>query len=85
MHTGNYLYQKEIVCEEEFIADYFEQFVGALYLEKPTVAIAWLNDVFERILHLITDDYKIVFGKNSRLQVRYDYKAWSIDVIGRFI
>lgn len=85
VHTGNYLYQKEIVCEEEFIADYFEQFVGALYLEKPTVAIAWLNDVFERILHLITDDYKIVFGKNSRLQVRYDYKAWSIDVIGRFI
>ncbi|WPK23709.1 hypothetical protein PUMCH_000951 [Australozyma saopauloensis] len=74
----------EIVYEEEFAADYFEQYVGALYLENPVAAKAWLNDLFERILYLISDEYRVLLGKKSR-RYRYDYKAWSVDVIGRSV
>lgn len=67
--------------EEEFIADYFEQYVGALYLEQPVVAKAWINQLFEQILFSITDSYRIKHRKRSLVQ--YDYRAWGVDVIGR--
>lgn len=69
--------------EEEFIADYFEQYVGALYLEQPSVAKSWINQLFEQILFSISDDYRIKHKK--RKLVQYDYRAWSVDVIGRSI
>lgn len=75
----------EIVYQEEFAADFFEQYVGALYLENPMAAKAWLNDLFERILYLISDEYKIPQRRKSKHQVRYDYRAWSVDVIGRSV
>lgn len=67
--------------EEEFIADYFEQYVGALYLEQPVVAKSWINSLFEQILFSITDSYRIKHRKQKLVQ--YDYRAWGVDVIGR--
>lgn len=71
--------------EEEFAADFFEQYVGALYLENPTAAKNWLNDLFERILFLISDEYRIIQRRKKKRIVRYDYQAWSVDVIGRVV
>lgn len=69
--------------EEEFVADYFEQYVGALYLEQPEVAKEWINVLFERILFLISDSYRVVHRRKKLLACHYDYRAWSVDVIGR--
>lgn len=71
--------------EEEFVADYFEQYVGALYLEQPEVAKEWINVLFERILYLISDSYRVSHRKRKLLASHYDYRAWSVDVIGRSI
>lgn len=72
--------------EEEFLADFFEQYVGALYLEQPEVAKAWLSELFQNILFLITDTYKVKHKKKKcKLNFHYDYRAWSVDVIGRSI
>ncbi|SGZ57561.1 CIC11C00000001770 [Sungouiella intermedia] len=71
--------------EEEFVADYFEQYVGALYLEQPEVAKEWINILFERILFLISDSYKVIHRRRKLLASHYDYRAWSVDVIGRSI
>lgn len=65
--------------EEEFVADFFEQYVGALYLEQPEVAKVWINLLFELLLSLITDTYRF----ETKKRVHYDYRAWSTDVIGR--
>lgn len=64
--------------EQEFIADYFEQYVGALFLEQPEVAQGWITEIYENILLLISDVQ--VSAGTSR---NYDYNAWSVDVIGR--
>lgn len=71
--------------EEEFVADYFEQYVGALYLEQPHVAQAWLTVLFERILFLISDDYRVEHRRKKPLPCHYDYRAWGVDMIGRSI
>lgn len=71
--------------EEEFVADYFEQYVGALYLEQPEVAKEWIRVLFERILYLISDSYRVVHRRKKLLACHYDYRAWSVDVIGRSI
>lgn len=71
--------------EEEFVADYFEQYVGALYLEQPEVAKEWINQLFERILSLISDSYRVVHRRKKVSDCHYDYRAWSVDVIGRSI
>lgn len=71
--------------EEEFVADYFEQYVGALYLEQPEVAKEWINALFEQILYLISDSYKVFHRRRKLLISHYDYRAWSVDVIGRSI
>lgn len=67
--------------EEEFLADYFEQYIGALFLDLPEVATQWLTTLFERILSLISDAYKISYRRTNNF--RFDYRAWSMDVIGR--
>ena len=64
--------------EQEFIADYFEQYVGALFLELPDVAQDWINEIYHNILLLIPD----LHTTPGRI-LRYDYRAWSHDVIGR--
>lgn len=71
--------------EEEFVADYFEQYVGALYLEQPDVAKKWINSLFETILFLISDSYRVYHKKRKYLKFHFDYRAWSVDVIGRSI
>ncbi|KAF7580318.1 hypothetical protein FOB63_005388 [Clavispora lusitaniae] len=71
--------------EEEFVADYFEQYVGALYLEQPQVAKEWINSLFERILSSITDSYRVQSRRKKRASCHYDYRAWSVDMIGRSI
>lgn len=67
--------------EEEFIADYFEQYVGALYLEQPLVAKEWINQLFEQILFSINDAYKI--KQRKKKDIKFDYRAWGMDVVGR--
>lgn len=67
--------------EEEFIADYFEQYVGALYLEQPLVAKQWINQLFEQILFSISDSYKI--KQRKKKDIKFDYRAWGMDVVGR--
>lgn len=64
--------------EQEFIADYFEQYVGALFLEQPEVAQTWISEIYENILLLISD-----VNKSTGAFKIYDYNAWSADVIGR--
>lgn len=64
--------------EQEFIADYFEQYVGALFLERPEVAQDWINEIYHNILLLIPD----LHTTPGRI-LRYDYRAWSHDMIGR--
>lgn len=64
--------------EQEFIADYFEQYVGALFLELPDEAQEWISEIYHNVLLLIPDLHTTP-GKI----LRYDYRAWSHDVIGR--
>lgn len=64
--------------EQEFIADYFEQYVGALFLEQPEVAQGWITEIYENILLLISD-----VQMSAGTSRNYDYNAWSVDVIGR--
>lgn len=64
--------------EQEFIADYFEQYVGALFLEQPDVAQKWITEIYESVLFLISDVHRI-----PGTEERYDYNAWSTDVIGK--
>lgn len=79
--TLGYTSKHEEAFEEEFLADYFEQYVGALYLEDPETAKIWINELFGRICSLIADYYHI---PNRKCQT-FDYKSWSADVIGRAI
>ncbi|OBA24318.1 hypothetical protein METBIDRAFT_77139 [Metschnikowia bicuspidata var. bicuspidata NRRL YB-4993] len=69
--------------EEEFLADYFEQYSGALFLDLPEAAKEWLSELFERILALISDTYRINHRRDAN--ALFDYRAWSVDVIGRSI
>lgn len=64
--------------EQEFIADYFEQYVGALFLESPDIAQKWIAEIYENVLLLISD----VHRPTGQLK-NYNYSAWSADVIGR--
>lgn len=77
--------EMDIRYEEEFVADYFEQYVGALYLEQPDVAKQWVNQLFELLLFLISDPYRVRTKKKKNRGVHYDYRAWGVDVIGRSV
>lgn len=68
--------------EEEFVADYFEQYVGALYMEQPQVARAFIGELFEAIVLLIPDSYK-VFHRRKPSAYHINYKGWTLDVLGR--
>lgn len=81
--TGSSAADHDIRFEEEFLADYFEQYVAALYLELPQLATTWIRSLFELICFLIADSYKIA-SRRKRV-CHYDYRAWSVDVIGRSI
>lgn len=70
---------KDYKYEQEFIADYFEQYVGALFLEQPFVARDWINEIYQNILFLISDVHILP----SRSLIQYDYHSWGLDVIGR--
>lgn len=71
--------------EEEFVADYFEQYVGALYVEQPQVAKEWINNLFKSILSLINDSYMMGSPRRKKKARQYNYRAWSADIIGRSI
>lgn len=71
--------------EQEFLADYFEQYIGALYLEQPEVAQNWILQIYENILLLISDVHKLTGKDKKKCSQPYNYRAWSVDVIGRNI
>lgn len=74
---------KDVVkYEQEFVADYFEQYVGALFLDQPEVAQDWITEIYENILFLISTTHRVTC---KSLAIKYNYRAWSIDVIGRSI
>lgn len=68
--------------EQEFLADYFEQYVGALFLDQPEVAQDWITEIYENVLFLISTTHRVPC---KSLAIKYNYRAWSIDVIGRSI
>ncbi|EGV65045.1 hypothetical protein PSN45_004921 [Yamadazyma tenuis] len=65
--------------EQEFIADYFEQYVGTLFLEQPKTAQIWINQIYENILFSIREEHRVP----SKFLHQYDYHSWAVDVIGR--
>ncbi|KAL7665718.1 RNase III domain-containing protein [[Candida] zeylanoides] len=71
--------------EQEFIADYFEQYVGALFLESPDKAHAWVSKIYENVLQVIIDVHRVTVRDRKKFAHSYDYRAWSSDVIGRNI
>lgn len=71
--------------EQEFLADYFEQYIGALFLEQPEVAQHFILEIYENILRLISDVHKLTGKERKKFHHPYDYRAWSVDVIGRNI
>lgn len=64
--------------EQEFIADYFEQYVGALFLEQPAVAQKWITDIYKSVLRLFSEEHKQYSSGTG-----YDYNLWCEDIIGR--
>ncbi|KAG7195072.1 uncharacterized protein KQ657_004186 [Scheffersomyces spartinae] len=69
----------DIRYEQEFIADYFEAYVGAVFLEDPDKAQLYVNELYMNILLLIGDKYK------ERDPCLYKYGNWCTDIIGRKI
>lgn len=61
------------VYEEEFLGDYFESYVGALFLEQPAVATKFVGEIYHSVLNLIT--------KTLPPDVSYD--IWTTSIIGR--
>lgn len=70
---------KDFRYEQEYVADYFEQYVGTLFLEQPNVCQKWINKIYENILFSISNEHKVP----SKVLVQYDYNSWGVDVIGR--
>lgn len=70
---------KEYRYEQEYVADYFEQYVGTLFLEQPNVCQLWINKIYENVLLSISEEHKVP----SKVLVQYDYHSWGMDVIGR--
>lgn len=64
--------------EQEFIADYFEQYVGALYLEQPHIMKQWISEIYEKILQLVLG----ILSKKGLL-FSYSNTLISNEVIGR--
>lgn len=71
--------------EQEFIADYFEQYVGALFLELPDKAHAWVLKIYGNVLQVIIDVHRVTGRDRKKFAHSYDYRAWSVDIIGRNI
>lgn len=69
---------KNFKYEQEFVADYFEQYVGTLFVEQPQVAQNWISQIYRNILFLIGDEHKM-----PSKAVQYDYNSWGVDIIGR--
>lgn len=59
--------------EEEFLADYFEGYVGALFLEDPIVAERFVGEIYANILTLIT----------QTLPPDITYESYCVSVMGR--
>lgn len=63
------------VFEEEFLGDYFESYVGALFLEQPEVAERFVGEIYANILHLIT----------QTLPPDITYESYCVKVMGRLL
>lgn len=71
-----YKNEKDIrVYEEEFLADYFEAYVGALYMEQPEVATAFVRDIYNNLVTTIT----------KVLPPDVTYQTWSTNIVGRSV
>ncbi|CAH2353352.1 hypothetical protein CLIB1423_10S03070 [[Candida] railenensis] len=71
--------------EQEFLADYFEQYIGALFLEQPEVAHSFISSIYENVLLSISDVHTLITKRKRKYNLSYNYRAWSVDVIGRNI
>lgn len=79
-YIPNFYHDKEIKhdrdvreFEEEFLADYFEAYVGALYLEQPDVATAFVREIYNNLVTTIT---RVVPPDVS-------YLMWTTNIVGR--
>lgn len=61
------------VYEEEFLGDYFEGYVGALFLELPEVAETFVHEIYASILKTIT----------RTLPPDVTYANWTTGIMGR--
>lgn len=73
-HTKNARY------EQELLGDYFEQYIGALFLEDPILTQKWLGEIYDNILQLIPPT---LVRKGKKNPEEYNYSAWCIDILGR--
>lgn len=63
------------IYEEEFMADFFEIYAGALLKEQPEVAKKFIHEIFYEILKVISES----------LPPDIPYGIWSSMIIGREI
>lgn len=63
----------ERVYQEEFLGDYFEAYVGALFWEQPKVAAEFVRAIYHNVLEAIT----------KQLPPDISYSHWTWNVIGR--
>lgn len=68
--------------EQELLADYFEQYIGALFQEDPTLTQKWLAEIYDSILLLVPPALMINGKRYQHLEV-YKYNDWCVDVIGK--
>ncbi|ODV78454.1 uncharacterized protein CANTADRAFT_52449 [Suhomyces tanzawaensis NRRL Y-17324] len=61
------------IYEEEFLGDYFESYVGALFIEQPEVAEEFVAQIYESILKVIT----------QTLPPEVSYANWTFSIMGR--
>lgn len=77
LHTGNLHPDMDAnetrIYEEEFLGDYFESYMGALVIEQPDVAEAFIGDIYNRILLVIT----------KVLPPDVSYRIWTTGILGR--
>ncbi|CAN3483004.1 hypothetical protein DICA1_F43814 [Diutina catenulata] len=61
------------VYEEEFLGDYFEAYVGALYWEQPDIAHDFVSAIYHNIIKAIT----------KTLPPDISYSNWTWNIMGR--
>lgn len=61
------------VYQEEFLGDYFEAYVGALFWEQPQIAANFVRAIYQSVLKAITE----------QLPPEISYSHWTWNIMGR--